>query len=43
MNQLEYLREEDFRSAFLIEDFLAACDRAFQLYGQGIVLENAFG
>jgi len=38
MKDLGHLREEDFRSAFSIENFLAACDRAFQLYGRGILV-----
>lgn len=32
------LRDADFREALSPADFLAACDRAFQLYGQGALL-----
>jgi alanine dehydrogenase len=38
MKELRHLREEDFRSAFSMEDFLASCDRAFRLYGQGVLI-----
>ncbi|MBT4502745.1 MAG: ornithine cyclodeaminase family protein [Gemmatimonadetes bacterium] len=39
MEQLERLCEEDFSWQFSMDDFLASCDLAFRLYGEG-VLEN---
>ena len=33
-----HLREDEFRSLFSMADFLASCDRAFQLYGRGEVV-----
>lgn len=34
-------RDEDFRTQLSPADFLAACDRAFRLYGQGVLLNPA--
>ncbi len=38
MPEVRHLREEDFRSAFSIADYLESCDQAFQLYGRGEVI-----
>ena len=32
--------EEELRSLFRVDDFLAACDRAFRLHGQGVLLNS---
>ncbi|MDE0962373.1 MAG: hypothetical protein OSB73_04535 [Candidatus Latescibacteria bacterium] len=35
---MEWLREEDFAGRFSMRDFLGACHQAFELYGQGVIV-----
>ena len=35
---MEWLREEDFSGRFSMRDFLGACHQAFELYGQGVIV-----
>ena len=35
---MEYLRETDFEELFSMSDFLAACHQAYELYGQGVIV-----
>ena len=35
---MEYLREADFEGLFSMGDFLEACHQAYQLYGQGVII-----
>jgi alanine dehydrogenase len=35
---MEWLREEEFAGRFSMGDFLAACHQAFELYGQGVIV-----
>ena len=35
---MEWVREEDFAGRFSMRDFLGACHQAFELYGQGVIV-----